>query len=734
MARSAEAKHIIGGEIVYTCTSPGNYEFTMKVYRDCAGSGASFDDPAVITIYRELVTGYSRIGDPLRVNLASIPFGIPAEEMPCMEVPANICVEEGTYRWTQSLPVINASYYIIYQRCCRNNTISNIIDPRSTGATYFVELKPAAQAVCNNSPVFDDFPPIVICANQSIDFDHAATDPDGDELVYEFCSPIKGGGLAGSPDLPGDPSGCNGVAPDPGCPPPFDNVDFAVPDFTHLTPMAGNPVVKINSSTGFISGVPEFIGQYVVGVCVKEYRNGVLLSEVRRDFQFNVTDCQPLVLPIVDNTVLVNDTFVVTSCGDNTVFLENNSTQVANIETYGWAFDVLNDGNFVSFSEWSPTITFPNGIGTYPGKLFLNPGETCGDTADLIVQIFPGLEADYSLTYDTCVAGPVDFTDLSYTDADSLINWSWDFGEGGSSMEMSPSYDYMVPGNHPVTLVVEDNNGCVDSFTQIISYFPVPAVVVVDPTEILGCAPQEVTITNLSFPIDSTYTIIWDLGDGNNSTAVSPIHIYQDPGLYNVSVDITSPIGCQTDAAWNNLIRIRPTPTAGFSFNPTAVNSFDSEVVFTDESIDAAFWTWEFGDEGFAYIPDPVYIFPDTGLQRVEQIVEHPEGCRDTLVRFIDVIPEYRYFIPNAFTPNLDGLNDDFLGAGFFENIASFRMIILNRWGELIFETLNPGEGWNGQKYNNGNQSPGGVYVYKIKLTGARGNTVQLEGFVTLVR
>ncbi len=731
-----EAKHIIGGDIVYECLGSNNYRFTMKVYRDCAGSGAPFDSPATITIYREDGSVYTRVGDPLDVVLDGPPFRIPAEEMPCMNVPANICVEEGVYTWNLNLPASTRSYYVIYQRCCRNNTITNILDPRSSGATYYIEVTPAAQAACNNSPVFNDFPPIVICAGQSVDFDHSATDPDGDVLVYEFCSPTLGGGLGGSADGPAGSSAddCDGVSPNPGCPPPFDPVIFALPDYSALKPLAGNPVVKIDANTGFISGIPEFIGQYVVGVCVKEYRNGVLMSEVRRDFQFNVTDCQPRVLPIVENSILTEDTFFVISCGDNSVFLDNRSTEVDNIETFKWEFDIRNNGVYVPYSEWSPTVTFPDGIGTYPGKLFLNPGEICGDTADIVVTVYPGLGAEYTLAYDTCIAGEVDFTDLSFTDADSIVNWSWSFGEGGVSDEESPSYLYMQPGDHLVSLTIEDNNGCIDSFSQVINYYPVPATLIVDPSEILGCAPQLVDINNLSFPIDSTYDILWTLGDGSTSRDVSPVHVYEEPGVYDISVDIVSPIGCTTFGRWTKLIRVRVTPEAGFSFSPDIVNSFNSEVFFSDESVNSAFWTWEFGEDGFAYIPDPVYVFPDTGVQKVTQIVEHPDGCTDTLIKYIDVVPEFRYFLPNAFTPNGDGLNEFFVGVGVFENIKSFEMMIFNRWGEMIFETNDPQQGWNGQKFNTGRRSPGGVYVYKVKLTGARNEIVELDGFATLIR
>ena len=726
-------KHIIGGEITYECLGGGDFRFQMNVYRDCAGSGASFDNPAVITIYRQSGNSYSFVRS-FTVSLDRPPTAIPAIEMPCMQVPPGICVQGAQYTFEENLPQSNDTYHIIYQRCCRNNTITNINNPNSTGATYSVELTPLAQQLCNNSPTFNDFPPILICANQPIDFDHSATDPDGDELVYEFCSPVEGGGLAGSAEQPGDPAACDGVAPNPGCPPPFTPVSFVQPNFSFTRPMSGSPVVSINSSNGFISGVPEFLGQYVVGVCVKEFRNGQLLSVVRRDFQFNVTDCQPLVLPIIENTVLVNDTFFVTSCGDNTVFLENNSTQRSNIDSHFWEFDVRNNGVFETFSEWSPTVLFPDGIGNYNGKLFLNPGEPCGDTADVVVDIFPGLESDFTLDYDTCVAGPVTFTDLSSTDAESIVDWDWTFGEGGSSMDSNPIYEYRVPGNHLVSLTIEDNNGCKDTFLRIINYFPVPSLLVVDPSEVLGCAPQLVDINNLSFPIDSTYDILWQLGDGNTSTAVSPRHLYENPGTYNVSVDITSPIGCMTDAAWDGLIRIRPTPVADFTCEPPSVTSFDSEVRFTAQSIDAAFWDWTFGEKGFSFEQNPVYVFPDTGLQTVIQIVEHPEGCRDTMFKVIDVVPEYRYFLPNAFTPNSDGKNEIFLGKGFFENIGTFRMIILNRWGELIFESRDPNLGWNGRKYNTGEPSPGGVYVYQVRLSSTRGETMELKGFVTLLR
>lgn len=90
------------------------------------------------------------------------------------------------------LPIINENYLIVWQRCCRNSTITNIFDPLSIGATYTIEIHPEAQRTCNSSPRFINFPPTVLCVNAPFQFDHSAFDKDGDLLIYEFCEPLEG--------------------------------------------------------------------------------------------------------------------------------------------------------------------------------------------------------------------------------------------------------------------------------------------------------------------------------------------------------------------------------------------------------------------------------------------------------------------------------------------------------------------------------------------------------------
>ena len=732
---AVQARHIIGGEITYQCLGPatGNnrqYRFTMKVYRDCAGQGANFDDPAQIAIYQGTYTNNSLFsefatGSPIAIRL------IP-DTPNCVQAVPFVCVEQATYVFNATLPISNLSYYVVYQRCCRNETISNIVNPGDVGATYMVEITPDAQQLCNNSPVFNNFPPIIICKNFPLEFDHSATDADGDQLVYSFCSPFSGGGnITVGQAL----YSCDGAVPTPPCAPPFDNVPFAVPNYTPGNPMGGNPMVSINSLTGMITGTPNLLGQFVVGICVQEFRNGVLLSTVKREFQFNVTDCSPTVIADIQRDSTAGpSSYVVISCGRNEVTFINESRDEQFIDNFIWNFNIPG-APYTNTSDWNPTVVFPD-TGTYLGTLYLNPGDICGDTAYIKVNIFPKIEANFDFAYDTCVAGPVDFTDLST--GEGVINrWAWNFGvPGGSSTLQNPDYLYPIPGDHAVRLRVTDENNCSDDTTRVVNWFPAPPLIIIQPSSFLGCVPGTITFTNLSTPIDSTYHIKWNFGDGAQvENVISPMHTYTEEGVYDVSVEITSPIGCFISDFYPSLIRVEPSPTANFTFDPDSLlSNLNNTVKFTDLSIGANRWNWQFDRFGTTTEQNPTFTFPDTGLMAIRLIVTHPKGCKDSLTQYLDIVPEIRWYMPNAFTPNADGTNDGFLGKGFLFGSTNFQMTIWNRWGEKVFETTDPNEEWNGRQMNTGGASPSGVYVYVVTFTGPRNEKQEYKGFAALLR
>ncbi|MBK7874096.1 MAG: PKD domain-containing protein [Saprospiraceae bacterium] len=472
----AEARHIIGGVITYECKGNGRYDFELKMYRDCFCTNcANFDPEAFIAVYECSGGNCNNLNQNSFVQRANIRLGtvrqIGAPDYPCL-IPPNVCVEEATYNFTLNLPLSTNSYHISYQRCCRNITINNIINPEGSGATYTIEITPEAQQACNSSPKFNDFPPIVICAGANLEYDHSATDPDGDQLVYEFCTPLLGGG-----PITDDPllfSSCAGAYPNPACPPPYDLVTFRAPNYTPSAPLGfggatGQSVLKIDPNTGLITGVPELQGQFVVGVCVSEYRNGVLLSKVFRDFQFNVASCDPQVFAKVKaDEVIDGQQYFINSCGVTDVTIQNESFLQQFIKTFEWRFTI--DNQVQTYNQWSPTVTFP-GEGNYIGQLLLNPGTDCGDTATVFVNVFPAIDADFEFDYDTCVA-PTPFKHLSVTGSGLITNWKWQFGDGDTSNIQNPNHIYRIPGDIPVSLTVTDKNKCKDTEIKTIPYFP----------------------------------------------------------------------------------------------------------------------------------------------------------------------------------------------------------------------------------------------------------------------
>ncbi|MFN0033497.1 MAG: PKD domain-containing protein [Saprospiraceae bacterium] len=734
-----EARHIIGGDITYIClgeTSPGvkRWRFTMHIYRDCYGGGPFFDQPAAMAIYQgtELVsTLYSSFG----INLGSYSGLVPDTPQCVTNIPL-VCVEEAIYVFEEDLPVLtNESYFIVHQRCCRNETITNIVIPGDVGATFSIELTPAAMAVCNDSPVYNNFPPIIICNNLPLNFNHSATDADGDVLVYSFCHALAGGG---NPTNGADPLSCAGVTPTPPCPPPFDIVPYTVPTYNFNNPVGGDPQVNINPVSGQITGTPQLIGQFVVAVCVQEFRNGQLLSTVRREFQFNVTSCTPDIdAKLSADSLTINlEDYTIKSCGEKTIFFQNKTTVAANVKDVEWRFDM--NGTTVSdkVNKWFTAFTFPD-TGLYHGLLLINQNSGgCSDTAFIHVRIFPEVHASFAYDYDTCVAGPVVFDDQSKGDG-GLNQWKWNFGiPGSASSKQNPTYQYPAPGNHPVTLKVTDKNKCADDTTAVIEWFPVPPVIIIQPSSYFGCVPATIFFDNLSTPIDESYHIVWYFGDGDSTeNVISPTHLYDRPGVYDVRVEITSPIGCFIYADFPKLITMEPPPVADFLCDPdSALTNFNNTVRFIDQSSGAEHWNWQIGPNFTTLEQNPTHTFLDTGRVSVRLLVTHPAGCKDSITKELDIRPVVTWFMPNAFTPNGDGTNDDFFGKGFLNGVTNFKMSIWNRWGELVFETSNPNDKWNGEKRNAGGMSPEGVYVYTVTFTGPRGEVNEYKGFATVVR
>ncbi|MCH8904587.1 MAG: gliding motility-associated C-terminal domain-containing protein, partial [Bacteroidetes bacterium] len=168
---------------------------------------------------------------------------------------------------------------------------------------------------------------------------------------------------------------------------------------------------------------------------------------------------------------------------------------------------------------------------------------------------------------------------------------------------------------------------------------------------------------------------------------------------------------------------------------------FRNTIQFLDESIYAENWYWDFGTgmNDYSTLQFPVFTYEDTLTYTVGLIVKkfwHSNttlGCYDTISHDIFIEPEMSYHLPNAFSPNGDGLNDKFIGVGYFVTITDFSMQVWTRWGELVYESSDIEEGWNGRLFNNGDQVNDGVYVYVVAIKDKTFATHKFKGFVILV-
>jgi hypothetical protein len=264
---SIYATHIVGGEISYSYLGLNQYQFKMTAYRDCYNGIPPFDNPAPIGIFDSSGTLITTIYATISLIQS---FNGTDPNCPLLSIPT-ICTEKGDYYFNATLPPIPGGYNIVYQRCCRNGSITNITNQAATGLSLLSTVPDSINAV-NSSPVFTNVPYTYICENQSFSFNNSAIDFDGDSLSYLLCTPLTGGTQA-------DP------APDP----PTLNITLVTWENGYsLSNVFGGGSFTIDPVSGILSGVPPSAGLYVFGVCVNEFRNGIYIGFTRRDFQLYV--------------------------------------------------------------------------------------------------------------------------------------------------------------------------------------------------------------------------------------------------------------------------------------------------------------------------------------------------------------------------------------------------------------------------------------------------------------
>ncbi len=724
----SNAEHIIGGEMYYDCLGGGSFKITLKLYRDCAGPGAQFDNPATISVFN---TGNGNWIQDIQIPIPSSgTFFVPPNSVnSCYLLPTslNLCIEGVIYEQIISLPPLPQGYTLSYQRCCRNPSIVNIQSPQNAGSTYTVQIPGSAFTQCNSSPRFNFFPPVVLCGNQPFSFDHSATDPDGDQLVYSMCTPYDGGTFTNP-------------MPVPAASPPYGFVVFNGPTYSSAQPLASSPPLSLNSSSGFLQGTPAQLGQHVLAVCVQEFRAGVLLSENKRDFQFNVvancTALPPIQSSINPLTLVPDGTTICNGLTAPFYFFYNNAQPSSSTpySSFLWDFGVPDVSTDVSTLQ-NPTFTFPE-EGTYTVTLTGNPNSSCPVSCSLEISLYNPIELTIGAfpALEQCITGN-SFEFVPNGSYATPATYAWDFGTDAStttsSLQNPNGISWNTPGTYTVSLDLSDPN-CSASATAEITVHPDLSVSFTTNSP-SACTNRPVEFTNLS-----TYspgaTIIWDFGDGNTSTQIQPNHTYSNTGEYDVTLSINNPTGCPgiQSLTQEALVRVNPSPVAALFSDTSVQNMFNPVIGFSDSSTGALNTTFFPGDGNSLNTGNLSYTYNASGNYWAILEVENEFGCFDTDSLNITIEPYFSLFIPNAFSPNGDDINDTFgpIGGG----MKTYLFRIFNRWGELVFESDSIEKQWDGTLNGGKKIAQQDVYSYTLSVLSFERKQYVYTGRITLVR
>ncbi len=693
------ATHIVGGEITYTCLGGDNYEIRLTVYRDCYNGVPWFDNPAYIGIYdadwnlvRNIPVAWNAMThDTLPVTL----------DNPCLVVPPDVCVHRSTYSTIVNLTAKPGGYTAVYQRCCRNKLIRNLPDPLNTGISIIGQLSEKTMLDCNSSAVFNKWPPVAICVHEPIDFDHSATDPDGDSLVYRLCTPLNG------PDS---------LTPQP-VPPfkgPYQEVIWNDPPYNLSNVLGGDPLT-INPATGFMTGIPNMIGNFVVGVCVDEYRGDTLISTTRRDFQYNVADCG----------VPTAAFFAPTGACQNEPVKFTNQSNVQNVQ---WFFNWPDDLSFTSTVP-SPTVQFPD-TGVYTVALITVPGQSCADTAFREIRIGAfHIDAAFQMDLPFCDNNGlvIQAFDQSADSVYGVASWSWTLTGPSSfkvqSQAQNPTFTVTKPGSYKLQLIAMSEGGCRDT---VFKQFNAPIPRTDSLVQELTICPGDTVRLNSGGIIGYIYE--WTPSATLSDTSdASPLAFPSATTDYLVTI---TNAGCK----YEGMVTVAVFDTTQFT-----VSADPSTIYLGGSSQLEAFFAgnakirWE----PAASLNNPNVLMPvaePTLTTTYTAQVTLDGGCvlerQVTVVVLFPTCEEPFVFFPTGFSPNGDGENDQLqLESRFVEEVY---WAIYNRWGQKIFETDEPDGAWDGTF--KGEPQPAETYGYYLRVRCLGGTVTEKKGNVTLLR
>ncbi len=393
-----------------------------------------------------------------------------------------------------------------------------------------------------------------------------------------------------------------------------------------------------------------------------------------------------------------------------------------NCNTNGFSFSWSGPNGFSSAAQ---TISFSNASFSLSGayNVTVTSAQGCTNTAIATVSVYPLPTPTLSSNSPVCVGGTLNLL------GGGGNTFSYSGPNGFTSTLQNPSITNVTSAANGVYTLTAINFGCSASVTLSVSIFSSNAgtLTVSDNEKCIPFCPSFSINTNGLPANTATLNVNGQLFTGN------PVnYCITTAGNYTANSIFKDANGCINTSTI--VVTGYPKPDADFIFSPLKPVENIDEVIFTNTStgINQIAWNWFFNDNnGFTSInQNTFYLYQTAGAYPVAMIVKNVWGCADTVVKIVTIGNEYTFYVPNAFTPDGDGINDVFYPKG--TGIIKYELMIFDRWGELLFTTKDFYKGWDGTY--KGMSCKTDTYTWKINVNDSEGRNREYVGHVTLYK
>jgi len=446
---------------------------------------------------------------------------------------------------------------------------------------------------------------------------------------------------------------------------------------------------------------------------------------------FTVCSKNALGCTVCSTVTIVNPIPLQLSVSNDTTICENGSANLlataigGNTFLYHWDF-TTNEANSQTLS---PTINSQYIV--YAENEF-----GCLSLPDTIrVLVLPGISGSISPNAIICPGFSSIITASASDGNNGPYNFSWSAGQTNSGFT---SIETLSPTS-TTTYTVAVTDGCESAplvLSSTITLLPLP-IPLISTADIAVCEPAYFNILNITDP-NFVDHLEWQVSNGQQFIDQESIQLDSlEAGIYSIQLIVTSPEGCIDSALFTNFLTVYPMPVADFGYSPNPVKMFNPTVQLINYSTNSVSYEWFIteGNPSYAQSQNVQTSFPDgeVGNYDVILITTSEYGCIDTFAQIVIVLPEILIYVPNTFTPNSDEFNQ--LWGIHMEGIDvyNFELLVYNRWGEIVWESKNPSETWDG--VYKGELVMDGTYTWTIKAKDIYSDDMFLySGYVNVLK